>query len=70
MTVEGLTKIQKSGKNGIQVHIPAAVRIDSQNPIKLGDEVIVKIDGEKMIIVPARARQDAEITRSAHNREQ
>ena len=50
MTKQGDTKVSRFGNGGMQIHVPAAVRKDSQNPIHMGDVVRVTIDGDRLIV--------------------
>lgn len=50
MSKQGKTKVSRFGNGGMQIHVPAAVRKDEQNPIHMGDEVMVSIDGERLIV--------------------
>jgi hypothetical protein len=50
MAKEAESRIQKFGRDGMHVYIPATVRSDSQNPLKVGDTVLVSVDGQKMTI--------------------
>jgi len=52
MANKGKSKIQKFGKGGMHVYIPATVREDSQNPLKVGNTVLISVDGNKMTIEP------------------
>lgn len=59
MSKQRRSRITKSGVSGMQIYIPADVRKDSQNPFKVGDEVIVKIDKGTLVIEPAGRGQGA-----------
>ncbi len=48
------TKIQKFGDGGMHIYIPSTVREDSQNPFKIGDTVLISVDGKKMTIEPTQ----------------
>lgn len=50
MSKQGKTKVSRFGNGGMQIHVPAAVRKDAQNPIHSGDVVMVSIDGERLIV--------------------
>ncbi|MCX9085873.1 MAG: hypothetical protein OIN87_13865 [Candidatus Methanoperedens sp.] len=50
MSIQGKTKVSGFGYGGMQIHVPAAVRKDSQNPINMGDMVMVTIDGDRLIV--------------------
>ena len=50
MAIQGKSKVVEFGGGGIHIYIPADVRKDSQNRIHAGDEVMVSIDGERLII--------------------
>ena len=50
MTQQGKTKVSRFGNGGMQIHVPAAVRKDPQNPIHMGDVVRVTIDGDRLIV--------------------
>jgi bifunctional DNA-binding transcriptional regulator/antitoxin component of YhaV-PrlF toxin-antitoxin module len=50
MSKQGNSKVSGFGDGGMQIHIPAAVRKDSQNPIHMGDMVMVTIDGDRLIV--------------------
>lgn len=50
MTKQGDTKVSRFGNGGMQIHIPAAVRKDPQNPIHMGDVVRVTIEGDRLIV--------------------
>jgi len=50
MTKQGKTKVSRFGRAGMQIHVPAAVMKDSQNPIQMGDVVMVTIDGDRLIV--------------------
>lgn len=52
---EAKTKVQKFGVGGMHIYIPADVRKDSLFPLKLGDEVIVSVDGRKLMVTPVSA---------------
>jgi bifunctional DNA-binding transcriptional regulator/antitoxin component of YhaV-PrlF toxin-antitoxin module len=52
MSKQAKTKVQKFGVGGMHIYIPADVRKDSQNPLSVGDEVIVSVDGRKLIVQP------------------
>jgi antitoxin component of MazEF toxin-antitoxin module len=58
--IEGFSKIQKFGIKGMHIYIPSDVRKDSQNPLKVGDDVKITVDGEKMTITPVQRRQAEE----------
>ena len=53
---EGLGKIYKLGAYSVVVRLPKSVVEDSAFPLKLGDAVRVKIDGDKIIILPQEVR--------------
>jgi hypothetical protein len=55
MGISADTIVQKSGVNGMRLNVPAIVRTDSQNPIKIGDTVKVSIDGKKLTVTPVPA---------------
>lgn len=55
MSYKAETKIQKFGTNGMTIHIPADVRKDSRNPLRVGDTVIVSVDGTKLTVMPVSA---------------
>lgn len=61
---EAKTKVQKFGLRGMHIYIPADVRKDSLNPLTIGDEVMVSVDGEKMMIVPVYAAKQKTDTHS------
>jgi bifunctional DNA-binding transcriptional regulator/antitoxin component of YhaV-PrlF toxin-antitoxin module len=50
MLKQGNSKVPGFGGGGMQIHIPAAVRKDPQNPIHMGDMVMVTIDGDRLIL--------------------
>jgi hypothetical protein len=50
MSKQAKTKVGKFGVEGMHIYIPADVRKDSQNPISVGDEVMVSIDGKRLIV--------------------
>ncbi|MCE8425818.1 MAG: AbrB/MazE/SpoVT family DNA-binding domain-containing protein [Candidatus Methanoperedens sp.] len=50
MAIQAKSKVVKFGHGGIHIYVPADVRKDSQNRIHAGDEVIVSIDGERLIV--------------------
>ncbi|MCE8428531.1 MAG: hypothetical protein J5U19_09110 [Candidatus Methanoperedens sp.] len=50
MSKQGNSKVSGFGDGGMQIHILAAVRRDSQNPIHKGDMVMVTIDGDRLIV--------------------
>lgn len=50
MSKQAKTKVGKFGVEGMHIYIPADVRKDSQNPISVGDEVMVTIDGDRLIV--------------------
>lgn len=50
MSKQGKTKVSRFGKGGMQIHVPAAVMKDIQNPIHTGDMVTVTIDGDRLIV--------------------
>ncbi len=50
MAIQGKTKVVKTDGGGVHIYIPADVRKDSQNPIHAGDEVMVSIDGDRLIV--------------------
>jgi bifunctional DNA-binding transcriptional regulator/antitoxin component of YhaV-PrlF toxin-antitoxin module len=50
MAIQGKTKVVKTEGGGVHIYIPADVRKDSQNPIHAGDVVMVKIDGDRLIV--------------------
>ena len=50
MSKQAKTKVGKFGVEGMHIYIPADVRKDSQNPISVGDEVMVSIDGNRLIV--------------------
>jgi hypothetical protein len=52
MANKAKAKVQKFGDGGMHIYVPATVREDSQNPLKIGAEVMVSVDGERMIIEP------------------
>lgn len=47
--------IQGFGNRGMRICIPAAIRSDSQFPMKIGDSVQVSIDGRKLTVTPVSA---------------
>ncbi len=38
------------GQGGMNIHIPADIRKDSQNPLNVGDKVMVSIEGQRLIV--------------------
>lgn len=50
MAKQAKTKIQKFGDRGMHIYVPATVRDDSQNPLKIGDTVMVIIDGHRLLV--------------------
>lgn len=50
MSKQAKTKVGRFGVEGMHIYIPADVRKDSQNPISVGDEVMVSIDGDRLIV--------------------
>ncbi len=64
---EAKTIVQKFGVRGMHIYIPSDVRKDSLNPLKVGDEVMVSVDGEKLIVMPVRAaKQETDTPRPIH----
>lgn len=61
MTGEGKGKIVDRGKKyrKIFVYIPKEVSSDTSFPFKIGEDVIVKIDGERLIIEKRRQQKTA-----------
>jgi len=54
MAKQANSKIQKFGRKGMHIYIPATVKEDSQNPFKVGDIVSVSVDGTRMVIEPVQ----------------
>ena len=50
MSKQKKSKVSQFGEGGMQIHIPAAVRKDPQNPIHMGDYVMVTIEGDRLIV--------------------
>lgn len=50
MTKQARTKILRFGSSGMHIYIPADVRKDSLNPFKIGDEVVVSVDGKTLTV--------------------
>lgn len=62
--LEATTVVQGFGNRGMRVCIPAIVKSDSQNPLRVGDRVKVVICEGKIIVEPvpaAKARTDSAI---------
>lgn len=64
------TKIQKFGKGGMHVYIPATIREDSQNPLRVGNDVVISVDGERMTIAPVQpAKTETGVATPSNNLE-
>jgi hypothetical protein len=51
---QATSKVTNTGEGGMHVYIPSKVRNDSQNPLKVGDKILVSVDGQKMTLEPIR----------------
>lgn len=64
---EARTIVQKFGVKGMHVYIPSDVRKDSLNPLRVGDEVTVSVDGEKLMVTPVQvAKHETGVSRPDH----
>jgi antitoxin component of MazEF toxin-antitoxin module len=44
--------VRKHGNGGMMIYIPLHLRIDSRNPLVIGQDITIAVDGERMIITP------------------
>lgn len=51
--------MQRFGHAGMHVYVPSVLRTDSLNPLKIGDAVLIRVDGKSMIITPKEERKEA-----------
>jgi len=54
MALEGKGKIYIHAKNLVIIYVPAKVHRDPLFPFKPGDEVNIRIDGQRLIIGPKK----------------
>lgn len=50
MSKQGKSTVTSFGQGGMNIHIPADIRKDSQNPLNVGDKVMVSIEGQRLIV--------------------
>jgi len=54
MALEGRGKIYDHAKNLVIIYVPAKVCRDAKFPFRPGDEVNIRIDGQRLIIGPKK----------------